>query len=58
VARPKGPRPLTRLIALGLGAAGLVAYALLRIHSGHAVLPSLIGAALGIVVLVLLARRR
>lgn len=48
---------MTRRIALGLGVAGLVAYAALRIETGRGVVPSVVGAALGIVVLALLARR-
>jgi hypothetical protein len=49
---------VTRWIALGLGAAGLIAYALLRIEEGRPALPNIVGAALGIVVLGLLGRRR
>jgi hypothetical protein len=49
---------LTRWIALGLVAAGLIAYAVLRIEEGRPALPNIVGAALGIVVLGLLARRR
>jgi hypothetical protein len=46
-----------RWTALALGAIGLVVYAALQVHSGRAVVPSIIGATLGIVVLLLLARR-
>lgn len=49
---------MTRVVALALGAIGLVVYAALQVHSGRAVVPSVLGAALGIVVLLLLARRR
>jgi hypothetical protein len=49
---------LTRWIALALGGAGLIAYAVLRIEEGRPALPNVVGAALGIVVLGLLARRR
>jgi hypothetical protein len=48
---------MTRRIALALGAVGLVVYAALRIEAGHGVVQSVVGAALGIVVLALLARR-
>lgn len=48
---------MTRLVALVLGAAGLIVYAVLRIQTGHPFLPNVIGAGLGIVVLALLARR-
>jgi hypothetical protein len=47
-----------RIAAIAIGAAGLVIYALLRIRSGLPVLPNVVGVALGIVVLLLLARRR
>jgi hypothetical protein len=47
-----------RIAAIAIGAAGLVVYALLRIHSGFPVLPNVVGVALGIIVLFLLARRR
>jgi MYXO-CTERM domain-containing protein len=49
---------LIRWLALGLGAAGLITYAVLRIDEGRPVLPNIVGAALGILVLGLLARRR
>jgi hypothetical protein len=49
---------VTRIAALAIGCAGLVIYAALRIHSGYAVVPNVVGVALGIVVLLLLARRR
>jgi hypothetical protein len=49
---------LIRWIALGLGATGLITYAVLRIEEGRPALPNIVGAALGIVVLGLLARRR
>jgi hypothetical protein len=48
---------LTRWIALGLGAVGLITYAVLRIEEGRPALPNIVGAALGIAVLGLLARR-
>jgi hypothetical protein len=46
-----------RWLALALGGAGLVTYAVLRIAEGRPALPNVVGAALGIVVLGLLARR-
>jgi MYXO-CTERM domain-containing protein len=49
---------LIRYGALALGAAGLIAYAVLRIDEGRPPVPNVVGAALGIVVLGLLARRR
>ena len=49
---------MTRLVAVALGAAGLVAYAVLRIRAGHDAVAAVTGATLGIVVLLLLARRR
>lgn len=49
---------MIRYLALGLGAAGLITYAVLRIDEGRPALPNIVGAALGIVVLALLARRR
>jgi hypothetical protein len=49
---------VTRAIALALGAVGLVVYAAIRIASGHAVIPSIVGCALGLIVLALLARGR
>jgi hypothetical protein len=48
----------TRVVALALGAIGLVVYAVVRVRSGTDPAPAFIGAALGIVVLLLLARRR
>jgi hypothetical protein len=49
---------MSRAVGIGLGAVAFAAYAALRIHNGAAVLPSVVGSALGVVVLVLLARRR
>jgi hypothetical protein len=49
---------LIRWIALGLGGAGLITYAVLRIEEGRPALPNIVGAALGIIVLGLLGRRR
>ncbi|HET8607125.1 MAG TPA: hypothetical protein VFL66_08865 [Gaiellaceae bacterium] len=49
---------MTRAIAYGLGVSGLVGYAILRVALQHRpVLPAAVGAALGLVVLWLLARR-
>jgi hypothetical protein len=48
----------TRTVALALGGVGLVAYAGLRIRSGTAVAPAVVGCLLGLVVLGLLARQR
>jgi hypothetical protein len=49
---------MTRAIAYGLGVAGLVGYAIIRVTLQHRpVLPSVIGSVLGLVVLWLLARR-
>jgi hypothetical protein len=48
----------TRTVALAVGIAGLLAYAVLRIRNGTDVAPALVGCGLGIVVLILLARRR
>jgi hypothetical protein len=48
---------MLRAAAFGLGVAGLVGYAIVRVVLQHRpVVPSLIGAALGLVVLYLLAR--
>ncbi len=64
MSRPQRPghdspgHALIRWIALALGAAGLITYAVLRIEEGRPALPNIIGAALGIVVLALLGRRR
>jgi hypothetical protein len=49
---------VTRIVAVGLGIVGLVVYAALRVESGRPVVPNVAGAALGIVVLLLLARNR
>ena len=49
---------MTRWIALGIGAAGLITYAVLRIEEGRPALPNIVGAALGIAVLGLLGLRR
>ena len=43
---------------IGLGAVALAAYAALRVHRGAGVVPSVVGALLGVVVLVLLVRAR
>jgi hypothetical protein len=49
---------MIRAIALGLGVAGLIGYAILRVTVQHRpVLPSVIGAVLGLIVLGLLARK-
>jgi len=49
---------MIRVIALALGAGGLIGYAILRVTVQHRpVLPSAIGAVLGLVVLGLLARK-
>ena len=49
---------MIRWLALAIGAVGLITYAVLRIEEGRPALPNIVGAALGIVVLALLARRR
>ena len=49
---------MTRIVALVLGAIGLVVYAALNVHAGRGVVPMVTGAVLGIVVLLLLARQR
>ena len=49
---------MTRVVALALGAVGLVVYAIVRVRGGTDPAPAIVGAALGIVVLFLLARRR
>ena len=49
---------MTRVVVVAFGAVALAAYAAVRIHQGAGVAASVVGAALGIVVLVLLARGR
>jgi uncharacterized membrane protein len=49
---------MTRIAAVALGVVGLVVYAFLMVRNGHGVVPMVTGAALGIVVLLLLARQR
>jgi hypothetical protein len=49
---------VTRIVALGVGALGLIGYAIVRIATGYAWAPSVVGCALGLIVLALLARGR